>query len=236
MKRLLLDVGNSRVKWALAGAIDDMRPLDHDGDPAAAFARILDACGPVDALAYVDVTGRLAAGLPAGLDARRLEATVAACGVTNAYPEPGRLGADRWAALIGAHAAVEGAACIIDAGTALTADVLGADGRHIGGWIAPGLRLGAVALTRDTRLSAGPGRVDGTALATDTASAIAAGTRAAALGFIERAWVEAERALGGRPALVITGGDARTLGTGFGGAVVIENLVLRGLARWMEAD
>lgn len=234
MTRLLLDVGNSRVKWAMSGAPERMQAQNHDGVPAAVLARILESDGPVDSLAFVDVTGRLASGFPDGLDARRLEATASACGVTNGYQDPGRLGADRWAALLGARGVVDGPACIIDAGTAMTADVLAADGHHLGGWIAPGMRIGAAALERETRLKASNRHGERVSFGTDTAGAIAAGTRAAALGFIGRAFAAAENAVGVRPALLLTGGDAQALASDVEEAVVIEHLVLSGLARWAE--
>lgn len=234
MTRLLLDIGNSRVKWAMSDSPERMQARLHGGDPVEAYTRVLESEGPVDSLAFVDVTGRLATALPAGFDARRLEATASACGVTNGYADPGRLGADRWAALLGARAAVDGPACIIDAGTALTADVLADDGRHLGGWIAPGMRLGAAALARETRLQVSPGQGDGTPFGRDTANAIAAGTRAAALGFIGRAFAAAQDALGVRPSLLLAGGDARALAADLEEAIVIEHLVLLGLAHWAE--
>ncbi len=60
-------------------------------------------------------------------------------GVTNAYPEPRRLGIDRWLALIGAAGMVDGDCIVIDAGSAITLDLLRADGLHLGGAILPGV-------------------------------------------------------------------------------------------------
>ena len=61
------------------------------------------------------------------------------CGVKNAYRDPGRLGADRWMALIAASEMVSGNAIVIDAGSAITLDLLRADGQHLGGAILPGI-------------------------------------------------------------------------------------------------
>ena len=60
-------------------------------------------------------------------------------GVINGYEEPGRLGVDRWLALLGAASLVDGDCLIIDAGSAITVDLLRADGRHLGGAILPGI-------------------------------------------------------------------------------------------------
>ena len=61
------------------------------------------------------------------------------CGVINGYDEPARLGVDRWLALLGAAALVDGDCVVIDAGSAITLDLLRGDGRHLGGAILPGI-------------------------------------------------------------------------------------------------
>jgi len=61
------------------------------------------------------------------------------CGVINGYDEPGRLGVDRWLALLGAAALVDGDCLVIDAGSAITLDLLRGDGHHLGGAILPGI-------------------------------------------------------------------------------------------------
>lgn len=233
MKRLYVDVGNSRVKFAF----DDgaMTALPHDGDPLRALAQMLDAVAPPDEVILVDVTGA-AAGALRHHPVRTLTASAKSCGVTNAYPEPARLGADRWAALIGAHAHHRGAVCVVDAGSAITADVMTGDGAHLGGWIAPGLALAVSALAHGTRISRTT--VEGRAareLATDTADAIRTGVLQSALGFIERASRTAARRLGEAPRLVFCGGDGATLADEFPGAVVDESLVLRGLMAWADS-
>ena len=68
----------------------------------------------------------------------RFESQAEACGVVNGYSRPGQLGVDRWLALLGA-AQHGGDVMIIDAGSAITLDLLRADGRHLGGAILPGL-------------------------------------------------------------------------------------------------
>jgi hypothetical protein len=69
-------------------------------------------------------------------------------GVRIAYSDPARLGVDRFLALIGAHALHAGPKLIVDAGTAVTYDLLLADGSHLGGLILPG-----IALMRDSVLA-----------------------------------------------------------------------------------
>ena len=61
-----------------------------------------------------------------------------ALGVTNGYLDPTRLGDDRWMALLAAAGMVDGDCLVIDAGSAITLDLLRADGHHLGGAILPG--------------------------------------------------------------------------------------------------
>ncbi|MCP4301523.1 MAG: type III pantothenate kinase [Gammaproteobacteria bacterium] len=61
-----------------------------------------------------------------------------ALGVTNGYLDPARLGDDRWMALLAAAGMVDGDCLVIDAGSAITLDLLRADGHHLGGAILPG--------------------------------------------------------------------------------------------------
>lgn len=230
MNRLYVDVGNSRVKFATDDSV--MSAIAHDGEPSHALAKMLDTVARPDEIILVDVTGEASDALR-GHSVRTFTADATSCGVTNAYTLPKRLGADRWAALIGAHTHHRGAVCIVDAGSAITVDAMTAEGEHLGGWIAPGLALAVAALARGTRSarSEHAGR-SSNGFATDTADAIQGGVRNAALGFVERARRTAEHTLGTAPQLVFCGGDAATLACEFPDAVVDEPLVLRGLMTW----
>lgn len=228
-----MDVGNTRVKYALDGGAQ--AAVVHDGDVAAAVAWALDDAGAVDEVVLVDVTGAARSALGARA-VRELVATAACCGVVNGYSDPVRLGADRWAALIGARAVTPGAAFVIDAGSAVTFDVLDAGGRHLGGWIAPGLALGLAALAAGTRgaRTDGPGRA-ASEPATDTPGALRGGMRHAVLGFVERTRRTAAALVGDDAVLLLCGGDARELAPALPGARCVDDLVLRGLARWADA-
>jgi len=76
--------------------------------------------------------------------------SASACGVTNSYAEPGRMGVDRWLAMIAAWSETRGDVCVVDAGSALTIDFVAEDGRHRGGYILPGLDSMERALLQDT--------------------------------------------------------------------------------------
>jgi type III pantothenate kinase len=72
-------------------------------------------------------------------------------GVSNGYEEYQRLGLDRWLALVGGFHLAQGNCVVIDAGTAVTSDLVSAEGRHLGGFICPGLSLMRSPLRTHTR-------------------------------------------------------------------------------------
>lgn len=232
--KLLLDVGNSRLKWALAdaGGLQHGGTLAHDGEPAAAADRLPDAAVEDVWVAHVTGTGHEAA-LVAALQ-RRYRATTRVArsaaqwhGLANAYAEPQRLGIDRWLVMIAAWSESRSACCVVDAGTALTIDCVDADGRHRGGVICAGLvtqHQATLGRTRfDTRQGAASYRGE---LGRDTEACVHEGALLACLGAVDRGV-----ALGdGGARRLITGGDAAVLLPHLsGGWVLRPNLVLEGL-------
>ena len=242
---LLLDVGNTRIKAALAGP-DGFEPrgrADHRQIPIGqafdalelsgeGIERIVACCvaGPAlrEALA-VELRRRY------GVETEFVRATREACGVTTAYPEPARLGADRWAALIAAHGRGLKAACVVDVGSALTVDGL-ANGRHLGGLIIPGIGMMQQALfekTGDLRaLSESPLPGGQGPFADDTREAIVRGSTMAAAGVVRIARREFAQRFGRGPVIVLTGGDARRLLPLLDEEIIhAPHLILEGLAR-----
>jgi type III pantothenate kinase len=227
MAHVLLDAGNSRLKWALArggrlaavGALAYTTPLRLE----ARLRRLLRSVGASERVLVACVAGQAVerairravrrAGLPAAVFVRSARR---AGGVINAYDEPWRLGVDRWVALIGARARYPRAAlCLASVGTALTLDLLDADGRHRGGAIAPGPALMVRALLERTagirRRAAGGRSRRGALFARGTRAAIEAGARYACAALIERAVIEGAARLGRRPMLLLAGGGAASL-------------------------
>ncbi|WP_345812659.1 type III pantothenate kinase [Paraburkholderia sp. PREW-6R] len=147
---LLIDAGNSRIKWALVQAdgtqiaAGALAHGDRDGQPAWAGL-------PAPRRAWLsNVAGEAVAARVAllvdahwpGLPITTIRACAQQCGVTNCYTTPHALGSDRWAGMIGARAAFPGEPLLIATfGTATTLEALRADGRFVGGLIAPGWTL-----------------------------------------------------------------------------------------------
>lgn len=235
MNVLLVDVGNSRAKAALwnGHALHVLPPSLHGGDAAAVFTNW--HIGSPSAVWIAQVMGAASeAPLAAAVQARwRLAPRFArsaefALGLRSGYAEPARLGIDRWLAMLGAWSRHRGALLVVDAGTALTADAVDAQGQHLGGFIAAGLLTAQQAVLGATRFAtrdqsagyhAGLGR--------DTEDCVRQGALLASLGAIDRAVQEAPPSA----RRIITGGDAETLLPYLHGSWEYRpQLVLEGLA------
>jgi type III pantothenate kinase len=215
---LLLDIGNTRIKWAwLDGRT--LRPggaAVHAGDAERALVGWTSAARP-DRVLAVSVAGDRITGAVSvwtrrwwGVDVRLLRSGAGAA-VSSGYTDPMQLGADRWAAVVGAYTCSRTAVCVADCGSALTVDGVDADGRHRGGLIAPGWRLMRRALHQNT---AQLPLVDPQAVrlfAVDTATAIASGTLLGLAAMVEQLTRRMAVELGGDVQLWLTGGDAPTL-------------------------
>ena len=152
-------------------------------------------------------------------------------GVRCGYPNPARLGVDRWLGVVAAWRRSGGPVIVISAGTAATGDSVDADGRHEGGHIAPGLRLLRDVLDRKTAAVRPKGSVESrTAPGTDTETAVSSGTFMMLLAFAEAAIKGFTARHGYDAAVFLTGGDADLLADALSMPVRCEpHLVLDGL-------
>jgi type III pantothenate kinase len=258
---LLIDVGNTNLRWTAAtrtalpgpnttpalGEVHTLRhhgalPLDliaaWDGLPTPRQILVGNVGGPELAAHLIRAVRSLWGAAPS------FAVPLAnAFGVRVAYADPTRLGADRWLALIGAHRHVPGPVLIVDAGTAITYDLLLGDGSHLGGLILPGVHLLRETLLRRTRIrpidgesETGPDApfdtVDGTASwATNTTAAIAGASLQAPAAMAERLYGRMRDRAGVDPQLLLTGGDGPDLAPLIDvPARILPDLVLQGLA------
>lgn len=239
---ILLDIGNTRLKaarWS-GHALTRIGEASHEEQGLAAALQSLELPRTPDVLA-VNVAGAAAEAALAewqrgrGGKLRFLKASASAGGVTCAYAEPARLGADRWAALVGARGLTDHPCLVVDAGSALTADALNGDGRHLGGWIVPGVKMMRRALLERTGdlgslYTASPVQDPG-AFAVDTRAAIEGGPVLAAAGFVRLVRERLATQVGAPVRVLLTGGDARLLCDELPEADHQPDLVLQGLAR-----
>jgi type III pantothenate kinase len=242
---VLVDIGNTRIKWATLadGRLVRHGSAVHRDAPAAAFAAFEAQLPTSPRIVAANVAGdemaRRLAALVAARPGASLELVATAAerfGVRCAYAEPRRLGVDRWVAVLAAYHAARGAACAIDAGTAVTLDAVDATGAHLGGLILPSAALIASALDRSTsnigRTGPRPAVARGLdLLGRDTDAAVGHAAWLALAAALDRAVATVARALGSAPIVYLTGGDAEPLHGWLETRVELRaDLVLEGLA------
>jgi len=166
MLTVLVDIGNSSAKLGLAGSGFDV-VARCDREPSAIVNSAQTLCIEhgaqtvtsrnlqifVASVADETFNDELSALVAERFDCELhfCETPSAGFGVINSYDQPHRMGVDRWMALIAAWSSCPEALLVFDAGTALTCDVIAANGQHIGGFIIPGTQLMELALRRDTQ-------------------------------------------------------------------------------------
>lgn len=239
---MLLDIGNSRVKWALVQAgewlaegvsmLDEADRLMDDWDRFTPPARVIAS----------NVAGKERPRvLSAYWQSRNvplhfMETNEECAGVRNLYEHPSQLGSDRWAALVGAWTRTRSACLVVSAGTAVTIDALNDSGEFMGGMILPGKRLMQQSLAAGTHaLENSAGRV--VDFPRNTADAMATGIASALAGAVLAAYQRLAATGAESPPCIATGGDAEWLaGQLQFGVIIAPKLVLEGLLVMSTGD
>jgi type III pantothenate kinase len=230
MTFLAIDIGNTRLKWALYAAPHPGATLLRQG---AIFVEAIDELADRDWKSLPAPSSMLGCAVAGDSVRRRVEEQLELwdftphwvvpsaheAGIENGYDHPSRLGADRWAALAGARSrvlahAAAGArarpALVVMVGTAVTVDALDAEGRFLGGLILPGFGLMLRALEMGTAgLRVPTGEVVG--FPTNTSDALMSGGANAIAGAIERQARRLQAQSEAVPLLLMTGGGASKL-------------------------
>ncbi|WP_431260428.1 type III pantothenate kinase [Roseateles chitinivorans] len=226
MSFLAIDIGNTRLKWALYAGPQPGSPMLAHG---AQFLENIEKLAEDDWAKLPAVPGSMLGSNVAGdamrhrveeqmeeiwdIEPRWVASSAQAGGVTNGYDHPGRLGADRFVALIGArhHVLARGRgqtpkpALVVMVGTAVTVDALDADGRFLGGLILPGHGIMLRSLeggTAGLRVPTGEVRE----FPTNTSDALTSGGNYAITGAIERMHRHILKRCGQAPVTLMTGG------------------------------
>lgn len=209
MNLLLIDIGNSRVKWALAqdGAWADQgaAPLKSLPTLRKAFAGLARPHKILISNVAGEAAAQQARALCSGFacSPEFITAQVECCGVRNGYQEAAQLGSDRWAALIAAWHRTHAACLVVNCGTATTVDALSSSGEFLGGLIMPGIEMMQQSLAEGTArlpLAMGGWR----AFPRNTADAIYSGAVQAIVGAIR----QQHELLGASSAPVLLSGGA----------------------------
>lgn len=238
-RRVLLDAGNSSLKWALVDGdawqaqgrcgYDDLASLLPQ---LTAGTRAFAAC--VADAAHRERLGRLLAA--AGCTTRWLSSEARRGDVLNGYAAPERLGVDRWMGLIAARHRTREAVLVVSAGTALTVDALSAAGEFLGGLIVPGASLMRGALVQGAAgVTGDAGRYE--AFPRCTADAVHSGVVAALCGAVRAQYAHLAAVTRAAPHCLVTGGDAEMLLPHFGlPAELVAGLVLEGIDRVAKTE
>lgn len=245
--KLLLDIGNSRIKPALStdGKLESLAPLDYRAvGVAAALAELRLPAAPrqvwIANVAGAEVGAAAAAACQAlwRMSPRLAASSATAFGIHNGYRDAGKLGVDRWLALLAAAARCGRPVCVFGCGTAATVDAVDAAGMHRGGYIVPGPELMHAVLERATdgiRVAqpvppaAGFGR--------STAECVSHGAALAIAALFDRVLDDLRAEQGVPVPAVLSGGGADRILPLLRHPVTHDpQLVLRGLALLAEAD
>ena len=235
---LEIDAGNTRIKWRCLnprtaaveaeGVVPGVKELiiAVGEDHRVEFARLCSVRAGPD---VEEIRQWIAAAW--GLELQIAEVSRSCGGVSNHYVEPGKLGVDRWLAMLAARQKSTEPCVIVDSGTALTIDVLGGDGEHRGGFILPGLSLMRESLQANTGIRLAEGHEELTLEpGHSTEAAVFNGTLTALIAIIERVTNSITEAA--QPPLFFTGGGADLLAAymSLPKIEVVAGLVLDGLA------
>lgn len=251
MSDLLLDVGNSRLKWGVSenGEIRRTGHITQESIRENGLPSLTTKLPRrVDSVMASNVAGTSFATRLSGIIGAHCNREVhfarsekRGWGVVNGYRQPRALGVDRWVAMVGAWAEVQSACLVVDAGTALTLDVIDDDGRHLGGQIIPGaetMQRSLASATSDIPLvkkATKRSSADMKMFGLNTAAAVREGSQNAITGAIERA-IRTLQSNAYEPTILLTGGGASSILGSFDETPLHRpNLVLQGLQHMLES-
>jgi type III pantothenate kinase len=236
---LCIDAGNSRIKWRLTDNGKSIaegaqltnkslegEALDLSEIESPSEIRIANVAGE-------EVFARLKQQLQSQFSApiRLAQASSTLGELSCAYEDPQSLGVDRWLAVAAAYHKYNQPLMVVDAGTAITVDIIGPGGQHVGGYIFPGLTMMHDALwknTSDVRV-VGSGTEELWIPGKNTQQAVNKGCLLAAASAIETLAAQFP------VRIVITGGDAKVISQAISldadnhTNLVIDGLVLDGI-------
>ena len=245
MTFLAIDVGNTRLKWALYSA---PRPDAHVLAHGAEFLENIDRLAETDWACLPTPTSMLGCVVAGEAVRRRVQeqmelwditpqwvvSSAEEAGLTNGYDHPSRLGADRWVAMVGARHRMlaQGAPrpmVVVMVGTAVTVEAVDAEGRFLGGLILPGHGIMLRALESGTAgLHVPTGEVR--LFPTNTSDALTSGGTYAIAGAVECMVQHVRQHCGAEPVCIMTGGAGWKMAPSMTRSFdLVENLIFDGL-------
>lgn len=230
---LLIDIGNTRIKYALVNKLTDLHQVEYCQQVQDLSASIQKSkqvlLSSVGHLTQVQALESLCQ--QHNIPCRVIQTQAEALGVLCAYENYQTLGVDRWLAILAVHEMTSLPVAVLDLGTANTCDIV-IENQHIGGWIAPGFSLMRESLLSNTQqIYADSSFPDNLDLGKSTPNCVSYGCLAAQSGFV----LMAEQYLREKYAdyrIYISGGGQNLLSVAENKRIhFLPNLVLRGLFR-----
>lgn len=233
--RLLIDAGNTRLKWRLeqggiiaregSALLDSANPLAHIEGSLNSVSRVA-----VSTVIHEDARQRLLSYLmqrvPGPVNFYWAEGQ--RCGLLNSYEDVKTMGSDRWHGMYGAWRHYRCGCAVIDAGSAITVDYVSKEGKHLGGYILPGLQMMLRSLRSDAaRIAFEPAHVSRVEPGNNTAECVNQGLSWLSQAMIDR--IRSDASEFELPQTLVTGGDAERLFTLGVDGVHHPSLVLDGL-------
>lgn len=260
MNTLLIDIGNSRIKWAFVESLkeDNSMVFGTQGSFSENFPTSMVKlclqhswainqiiCSSVATIEQTNLIQHAFKKSHPNTLWKQINGADLIEKVSTSYIKPEQLGSDRRAMIIASQALFPTKnILIISAGTATTLDIITAESHHLGGWILPGfslmkesLVLGTSRLSVDDLASEDKNLLE---IGLDTSSAINHGILASQLGAIELVQQYAVRKNLTLDLFIFSGGNGRHLLNYFDQtnsnihAIYEDNLVLKGLMAWHE--
>jgi len=240
---LLIDLGNSSLKWA-ESYLDGLSDMLQQQYPEKITSEFFTKCWQ-DLDKPAEIFASCVAGEPVwhalakacdelwSIKVQKVDSLKKGFGLVNAYDDALALGSDRWCAMIGGLQAADSAFIVIDAGSALTLDMVNESGKHLGGYIMPGLGMMRKSLglqTAQVQIEPTEGNVPSLSLANSTTQCVEAGIYLSTVKLLEAVY-ERESKQVKQLTCFLTGGDAQSIADLLAfKCVIMPDLVLRGLA------
>lgn len=199
-----LDIGNSSTKWRL----DSRRGTIRTGQLPNLSERIARVRVSTVAIPEQQLLRQITELYDVQPEFAKVTTTLS--GVRNGYEDVAQLGVDRWLALVAAWQRVQSDVIVFDLGTAMTADYVQKNGKHLGGYIVPGLNAMRDALgqsTRDVKVLQNKSESSPAKFGQSTQGAVHLGLTHAQIGWINSCIEVGSQFFGKIPTLVLTGRD-----------------------------
>jgi type III pantothenate kinase len=220
-KKLLLDVGNTSLKWVsyCGRHLSAINAVKHQNNLREALrSTFIDHPKP-EAVFVTNVMGdsisdqiRDYSTTEWGVPTHIIKTKVEGFGVKICYTDPNRLGVDRWLALIAARSFIKQTLLIVDSGSATTFDALSSSGEHLGGLILPGLEMMHESLLSKTSIPRVEFIDSKEVFASDTLGAVSAAAVHSSAALVDRLYLTLKNREDCAPQIILTGGNAAVIG------------------------